>query len=404
MPPAASGVDPAPDNAPNRRFDAAPQIPADRVLIAMGWRFRKSFKVLPGVRIHVTNRGVSTTIGGGPLSLHLSDRGAFANVRIPGSGVSYRERIDVPDVPPRRPELPLEQERVAIESASTHALAKSGLSEFQRLLTEAHSEQQALDAEIAVAAPESAQKTARFHRWNDGFLFKHLFHGTFAQVRADAHEAAERLDELQEQRKLASLATTIEVAEEQQQPFGRLCDAFARLTNSHRIWDTLAIQRADQYRERTLAVHSVHRQPVRFVLGGSPLLVCDWRVPHLSNANGGDLFLYPGFVLYQVSRQSFAVIDMRDVRLDVRGTRYIEEEAVPADAYVVGETWKKANKDGSPDRRFANNYRIPIAKYAEMSMKTASGLNEQYMISNVAAAEHFARSWDAYVTLFGRQY
>ncbi len=159
--------------------------------------------------------------------------------------------------------------------------------------------------------------------------------------------------------------------------FGRLCDAFSRVCESERIWDTLSIQGTNQFRERTIAKHTIERRPVRFGMGGSPLLTCQWRVPHLMNANGGDLFLYPGFLLYQVSRQAFAVIDARDVKLSLSATRFIESEGVPRDAEVVGQTWKKANKDGSPDRRFTGNYRIPIAKYAEIDLQTASGLNDR---------------------------
>ncbi|HEX2836107.1 MAG TPA: DUF4236 domain-containing protein [Thermoanaerobaculia bacterium] len=367
----------------------------------MGWRFRKSFKLLPGVRIHVTHRGVSTTIGGAGLNVHLGARGAYANIGIPGTGISYRERLDVPEEPSVVEPVPKGQ-RVAIESASSCELASEALAQFQQLLSEAGAEQLALDRELAVVEPEAVAKTARFHRWNDGFLFKHVLKKTFHRIWTDAHETTARLAELREQRRLASVATTIEVADEQRRPFGRLCDAFSRVVDCRSIWDTLSIERADQFRQRTIAAHAIERQPVRFALGGSPLLVCEWMVPHLSNANGGDLFLYPGFVLYQVSRRSFAVVDVRDIELTVRPSHFIEEETLPSDTEVVGETWKKANKDGSPDRRFANNYRIPIARYGELWLKTRSGLNERYLVSNHAAAEQFARSWDAYAAMFSR--
>ena len=108
------------------------------------------------------------------------------------------------------------------------------------------------------------------------------------------------------------------------------------------------------------------------------------------NANGGELFLYPAFILYFVSQQAFALVDIRDLRLDYNPVSFIEEEAVPADAELIGHTWKKANKDGSPDRRFANNYQIPILKYGDIRLTSKSGLNEAYMISHAALAERFA--------------
>jgi len=323
----------------------------------MGWRFRKSFKLLPGVKINVSSRGVSTTIGGTALSLNVGPRGTFANVGIPGIGLSYRERLslDAGDPSPasdgeREPSYPapVSDERQVIESASTYELASEALAQLQRLLVDAGAEQRALDAEIAPAWTDANAKISRYRRWYDGFLFKHLMPSKFQQLGIDAHESAAKLAELQEQRRLAALATTIELAPEQRAPFGRLCDAFSALCACDSVWDTLAIQRANQFRERTIAVHTIERSPVKFHLGGSQLLACEWKIPHLTNANGGDLFLYPGFVLYQVSAQSFALIDIREVQLRIRPSRFIEEERLPSDAVVVGQTWKKANKTAVP--------------------------------------------------------
>jgi hypothetical protein len=94
--------------------------------------------------------------------------------------------------------------------------------------------------------------------------------------------------------------------------------------------------------------------------------------------------------------RDFALIDVREVNVAFSITRFIEEEALPSDAEVIGRTWKKANKDGSPDRRFANNYEIPIVRYGELRLKSATGINEAYLLSDAAAAEAFAATMSAY--------
>src|SRR6185437_14394300 len=53
-----------------------------------------------------------------------------------------------------------------------------------------------------------------------------------------------------------------------------------------------------------------------------------------------------------------------------------EESGVPADAQVVGHTWRFLNKDGSPDRRFNNNRRIPKCQYSQYHFLSATGINE----------------------------
>lgn len=56
----------------------------------MGFRMRKSFKVMPGVRMTVTPRGVSTSVGtrGARVTVHSSGR-TTTTLGIPGTGVSY---------------------------------------------------------------------------------------------------------------------------------------------------------------------------------------------------------------------------------------------------------------------------------------------------------------------------
>ena len=57
----------------------------------MGWRFRKSVKILPGVRLNFGKGGLtSTTVGGRWLKTNLSGRGVKHTVSVPGTGVSYQ--------------------------------------------------------------------------------------------------------------------------------------------------------------------------------------------------------------------------------------------------------------------------------------------------------------------------
>jgi hypothetical protein len=60
----------------------------------MSWRFRKTFKVLPGVKLNLTARGLSATLGASPFSLNVGPRGVYRNVSIPGTGIWDRQRID----------------------------------------------------------------------------------------------------------------------------------------------------------------------------------------------------------------------------------------------------------------------------------------------------------------------
>ena len=75
-------------------------------------------------------------------------------------------------------------------------------------------------------------------------------------------------------------------------------------------------------------------------------------------------------------------------------------ESVPSDARIVGQTWAKTNKDGSPDRRFVGNHQIQIALYGELTLKSDTGLFETYLFSNPERLERFVKSWNAFVACF----
>ena len=126
-------------------------------------------------------------------------------------------------------------------------------------------------------------------------------------------------------------------------------------------------------------------------------------VLQFENANGIDLLVYPGFVFMQ-SEGDLALIDLREVRVTYSQLRFIEDESVPPDAVVVDYTWAKCNKDGSPDRRFANNYQIPVACYGKLTLESPSGLREEYQCSNAETAERLVKTLADYqdkLRLFG---
>ena len=60
--------------------------------------------------------------------------------------------------------------------------------------------------------------------------------------------------------------------------------------------------------------------------------------------------------------------------------RFIEDTA-PRDAQVVDHTWRYVNKNGSPDRRFANNRQLPVCLYDEIHFASRSGINEIIQVS-----------------------
>jgi hypothetical protein len=382
----------------------------------MSWRFRRSFKVIPGVRINLSKTGLSASIGGGPFTLNVGPRGVHGTASLPGSGISVRHRLSgeahqnpvAPSPLPSRAIPPLRTLAPAprveeVRSASTEALTSESLKELKRVIETAYQERDEISRELETANQEKRTAYDKHFAWQNGSLLKHIFKKKFAQRKAALELAEAKVAELEQQLRLTTIATHVEIAKEQAEPYFLMRDEFSALCECEAIWDVKSRQATDKIRDRTIAEMGMRREKVTFSLGSSDLIQWEQKVPHLQNANGGDLFLYPGFILYRASKGAFAVIDFHDVKAVFRGAKTLEEQSVPKDSKTIGETWAKVNADGTRDRRFANNYQIPIVYYAWLTLKSDGGLWEEYLFSNFERLEKFDKALNRFVESFGKR-
>lgn len=371
------------------------------------WRFRKSFSPLPGVRITLSPSGISTSVGAGPFRVTAGPTGPHLTTNVLGTGLSHRQPLfgthspsDPSPAPSPSPQLPGQSFAepagppvTQIQSAGSAVLTTPGLAEFRKLIDRARKEHADTASELTAAQAAERNAVNEHLSWKNGWLLRRIMKARFAQLAATAEEAAARRAELEEQLSLARLDTRIDLTASVNGAYSRLSDTFVHLSRAAQIWDTISHRETNQFTERTTATRSIERKQVRFRLGQCDVITSDWQVPHLENANGGDIFFYPAFIVYFAGDSSFALLEYSEVELQFSVTRFHEDEAVPRDSEVVGKTWAKANKDGSCDLRFKDNYEIPIARYGLLTLRSKTGLNEEYMVSNVPATEAFAKDW-----------
>jgi hypothetical protein len=55
----------------------------------MGFRFRRSIRILPGIRLNIGKRGISTSIGVRGAHVTFGKTGTRTTIGLPGSGLSY---------------------------------------------------------------------------------------------------------------------------------------------------------------------------------------------------------------------------------------------------------------------------------------------------------------------------
>jgi hypothetical protein len=381
----------------------------------MGWRFRQSFTIVPGLRLNLSKSGLSASIGGAPFTFNVGPHGLTGTASLPGTGLSYRHHFSStpagsndPGLPTLLPPhgvihpstfvniAPIEE----VHSASTELLTSATLKQLKQLIESAERQRHEITVDLDSARTAKVEAESKYQSWENGFLCKRLFKKAFAKRKDDFDTETAKVAELEEQQKLSTISTHIEVEHEQAELYYRFRDEFAALCECAAIWDIKSYQATDKFHERTTASTRINRELVRFDLGSCDLIQWDQKVPHLRNAKGGEMYLYPGFILYRAAREAFSLIEYQDITGKATNVSFQEEERVPSDTVTVGSTWAKANKDGSRDKRFADNYQIPIVRYGELDLKSDTGLWEEFHFSNLDRMVRWLNALNAFTSSF----
>lgn len=59
----------------------------------MGFRIRKRVKLMPGVHLNLSNRGISTSVGVKGATVNIGKTGTRLTTGIPGSGISHTQQL-----------------------------------------------------------------------------------------------------------------------------------------------------------------------------------------------------------------------------------------------------------------------------------------------------------------------
>lgn len=180
--------------------------------------------------------------------------------------------------------------------------------------------------------------------------------------------------------------------------YSDLISSFTTLKNSNIIWDMTYSEANTE--TKAAAQTSMRRNKVAFSFNSIPAIQTTEKNFHFENFNGGDFYFYPSFIIYFKSEEDIAILDYNDLQLNYSEARFLEEtKDIAPDTEIVGETWYRVNKDGSADKRFVDNYKIPIVLYGSIHIKTESGINELYYISDFKKAKHFCQQYNLYQSL-----
>ena len=336
----------------------------------MGLRFRRSFKMFPGVRLNVSRGGISASFGVRGATVNVGKHGVRGTAGIPGTGLSYSTLLaPTPSRTPSRQPIPQSQSPVwwtpvpqgapqpinpvgngpspyvifpdpsmhMIASAAVEQLTSGTLEQFRQMIIDARRQQVQIEADLRETTAHGARLRKEL-AWKQWFFLKYLFAKRILQLGSEIESADADVVFFREWLQATQVTVDFDVSPDAQRAYGQLVQAYDQLRQSIRAWDVTADRRANRVVERTTADRIVDRRPIRPDYAASDFVQFPGRALRLPNAINEDLLIYPGMILMERKDGVFALIDIRQVTLRFGATQFIETEGVPPDSRVVGET------------------------------------------------------------------
>ena len=364
----------------------------------MAWSFRRRVKLIPGVHLNFSKNGISTSIGFKGASVTFSKKGTYVNAGIPGTGIYSRQKLsssgsNQPDVVPQ----PIE----VIESADTivsvdvEEITSQDTQGIKDAIITANKQRQELSKDIVKVTAAKTFTTIKL-------VFSYIFLVSFINkkikdnILADIATQKQTITELQKQKDNSYVNLDIEFDEEIKSKYDKVLESFRTLMSSEKIWDVTTATFEDRVVTRSSASITEKKTEVKFEFKSLADIKSKHSVFFLKNANGADLYFYPNFIVMYSTKGNFGIIDFKELDFSFHSTRFVETQKVPSDSKIIDKTWAKVNKNGSPDKRFKDNYEIPVVRYGTINFKTQTGMNEEYEVSNYEACEKFARDFSDY--------
>ncbi|MBV8037360.1 DUF4236 domain-containing protein [Roseateles sp.] len=366
----------------------------------MGFRYRQRVKLLPGVHVNVTAKGVSSvSIGGRSATVNVGKGMRIVGTAgLPGTGISYRQLLrpassgNAPTASltsnvlllPDTAEAPLTPVP-RLRPLQPAAWSSPALKDIEQHIVESQKQRVALEdgiTELNLQEASLAYEVARLNKWFRRWLHRAKLKAGRKQLtalRAELADAAVLLDEQGSEFEW-SLPTSL------RRRYDELSATVSLLDNAHAAWHVRGSSTIDRVQERTAYGSVLDRVPAEWGLAW-PSFVPRGRarfydsVPCLRAGEAFGLYFFPTFVAVERG-SSFGLVTPGDITFELDQGEVVEHQHVPG-GKVSRYTWRYVNKDGTPDRRFNDNPQIPVVDYTHLTISVDGAFSETF---------HFAAS------------
>lgn len=399
----------------------------------MAWRYRKRIKVAPGIYMNVSKSGISTSVGVRGASVTFGKKGFYFNTGIPGTGFYKRQKIGLPSTPSADVVLSRSTRKIHSKAAYTFTAVLCGLGALICLCAAPIGLIGTFIYGAGVWANLSNRKKyygAKTVEVNDRPSFitdaqKALSESTDdrkKRILSNFINTVEAIDSIEDEEyilkslnkkpaknaelisihsaELVALKSKLDdikydidesVTAEILSLYESLCKSFENLMTSQKIW--VQTSKTHNMKAKSSASSLVELKKINFGVGVFNYIKSKFDVPVIPVDNQ-LLYLYPEYAILSKSPSQFEIVDYTNMSIIYTSIHFNEPGSYPTDAEKIGTTWEYVNKNGGPDKRFADNRQISVVKYGGINLTINGKISVIFQISNAAFADKFCDSFN----------
>lgn len=330
----------------------------------MGIRMRKSINLGGGFRINLSKSGVGYSWGVPGYRITKTATGQTRKTySIPGTGVSYNETVPKKKKPSAQQNIsPIDQNVVDQQEIQSGDISNFKSAEYREMLQRL--------SKIILYNRTTTFLIIFIFLFPDNPFFVVGFIGIFLKIFV---------------RTKLPITFIYEMDDASQADYKKRITAWRHLASAKGLWQIVQSGTVINKKVEAGASRKIRRQ--KFSISS--------KLPYYIKSNVDvvmlklrkeKLLLLPDKILI-IRGRKIGAESYENLNIDVHPQRFIEEDAVPKDTKIVGQTWKYVNKNGTADKRFKNNRQLPICLYGEITLTSASGINVMIHCSNLELAE-----------------
>lgn len=318
----------------------------------MGWNYRKSINLGGGFRVNISKSGIGYSWG---VPGYRVTRTARGNIRrtasIPRTGISYTQETSRSSNRSQR--NPINEE--IIETQSRNIISNAHLDDICKALNKTLFYNYISTWIIIVGIIF-------------GFVNPFIFIVGAIGIILKAYVI-----------KYGAINIDYKVEPEEEKKYRGRLKFWDTIFQAEHTWQTLSEQGNNNKKNNFGVAKSIKRKIVE--KSGSYRFIKSNMEYITIRLNKEFLVVLPD-KLFVKQKRKFRAVDYNELIIDSHYMSFVESQKVPSDAQVIKMVWEHSNRDGSRDKRFSNNRQLPLCKYIEVKIESASGLLIKLLISN----------------------